>query len=113
VSALDYTPFTISVEPHRNEVAVIPVGELDLATSPLVAEAVEGLRDAGFSEIVIDLRAIEFIDTQGLRMLGAVRSDTVRAGGSLTLTPPQPAARRIFEITEAHQLFEWRPSFDR
>lgn len=64
-----YTPFAISVVPDRDEVAVAPVGELDLGSVDQLERAVAELVDAGFDRIVVDLRRVEFIDSTGLRVL--------------------------------------------
>ena len=41
--------FQVNVEPAREVVRVKPVGELDLATAPVLREQVDELRAAGLS----------------------------------------------------------------
>ncbi len=108
-----YTPFALSIVPGRDEVAVVPVGELDMASVEQVEEAVTQVKDAGFESIVIDLHGIDFIDSSGLRMLISLRNDAKRNGHTLTLMPPGPAASRIFDITRTRGLFDWRERFSR
>jgi anti-anti-sigma factor len=62
-------PFRCEVAPHRDEVLVRPVGELDLATVPMVDEQLSELSSAGFTRLVLDLRSVRFLDSTGLRML--------------------------------------------
>lgn len=100
-----YSPFSISVVPDRSEVAVVAVGELDLDSRDQVAEAVEELWESGFDDIVIDLRQVEFIDSQGLRMLLGLRNDATENGRGVTFVPPEPPARRIFDLTGTGDLF--------
>ncbi len=60
-----YMPFALSVVPDRDEVAVVPVGDLDMESVVEVEQAVAQIRDAGFESIVIDLSRTEFIDSSG------------------------------------------------
>src|SRR5215217_9702906 len=93
---------------NRDEVAVAPVGELDLASADRLAEEVQQLRAAGATHLVLDLRQVDVIDSTGLRMLLSLRNDAKRSDRALTLVPPAPAARRIFELTGTRGLFDWR-----
>lgn len=93
---------------NRDEVAVAPVGGLDLASADRLAEEVRQLRAAGATQIVLDLRQVDVIDSTGLRMLLSLRNDAKRNEHALTLVPPVTAARRIFEITGTRGLFDWR-----
>ena len=103
-----YRPFAISVVRDRDEVAVVPVGELDLGTADKVGQEVGQLQAGGFARIVVDLRQVDFIDSTALRMLLSLRNDAKRNEHALTLVPPVTAARRIFEITGTRGLFDWR-----
>jgi anti-anti-sigma factor len=105
------TPFEITVVPNRDEIGVIAVGEIDLATAPAVAQEARDVQAAGFRHIVIDLHQVDFIDSTGLRMLLDLRAELERNGGRLTLVPPMPGAQRIFELTETRRLFDWRNRF--
>ena len=100
--------FSISVVPDRSEVAVVPDGELDLASASALTDAVRELRDAGFDRIVIDLREIEFIDSTGLGVLLSLRNDAKRDGHALMLVPGPRAVQRIFDLTATRGLFDWR-----
>lgn len=97
--ASPYTPFTVSVVPDRDEVAVVLAGELDLASVDELERAVAELKVAGFQSIVIDLHEVDFIDSTGLRMLIALRNDAKRNGHALKLVSPGPTTSRIFGIT--------------
>lgn len=108
IAPSEYTPFALTVVPDRNEVAVVPVGELDMASVDELDTAVAELRTSGFKSIVIDLRGIALIDSTGLRVLLSLRNDAKRSGHALTLVAPGPAASRIFDITRTRGLFDWR-----
>jgi anti-anti-sigma factor len=101
-------PFTISIEPDRDTVAVAPVGELDLASVGKVEREVRALRGAGCRHVVVDLRRTVFLDSTGLRLLMQLRNDAARDGHELTLVPGRPEVARIFELTGTRGLFRWR-----
>jgi anti-anti-sigma factor len=93
---------------NRVDVAVVAVGELDLVSAERFGEEVRDVMAAGFAEIVLDLGQVDFIDSTGLRVLLSLRNDAKRNQRTLTLVPPTPAARRMFEITGTRGLFDWR-----
>ena len=70
-----------------------------MATAPQVRAAVHELRASGFDHIVLDLRRLSFLDSNGLRLLvqldAAARADAHR----LELIPGPPEVQRIFELS--------------
>ena len=102
-----YTPFEISATATADRTVITPVGELDLASADRLADEVARARSGGPRRIVLDLRAVDFIDSTGLRLLLSLRNDAKRNGHSLALVAPRPAARRIFDITVTRELFDW------
>jgi len=108
IENLRYTPFSLTVAQRDAEVAVVPAGELDLESADELNRRVSELQLRRITQIVLDLRNVEFIDSSGLRVLLALRNDAKRNGHALTLVPPAPTVRRIFEITGTRGLFDWR-----
>src|SRR4051812_35653580 len=80
-------PFDIKIRPARERVVVAPRGELDIATTERVAEAIDELVLAGFAEVVLDLRAVSFMDSTGLRL---VLRQSPPGDPPLRLTPGAP-----------------------
>ena len=62
-------PFRCDVERTRAAAHVRPVGELDLATVPIVDAELADLWAVGYSSLVLDLREVCFLDSTGLRLL--------------------------------------------
>ncbi len=61
------------------------LGELDLAAVPGFRSATqEALRD-GWTELVIDLQQVAFVDSAGIGVLIGLRRRIAEVGGSLTL----------------------------
>jgi anti-sigma B factor antagonist len=60
--------FQVRHEPRGEGVVVIAGGEIDLATSPRLREALLD-PEAHSSSVVLDLRAVTFIDSSGLGVI--------------------------------------------
>ena len=103
-----YESFSVATVPDRAEVAVVPVGELDLATSPELDGEIRRLRDVGFDRIVVDLRRVEFLDSTALGTLLALCNDAKRDGHRLIFVPGATHVQRVFELTGTLAVFDWR-----
>lgn len=75
-------------------------GEVDLATAPDLAAALDEALAAG-RPIVLDLTDVAFIDTSGVRVMLDARRHVTENGMELTVVaPPDSPARRILDLTE-------------
>jgi anti-sigma B factor antagonist len=99
--------FSVSIVPERDEITVVPVGDLDLGSVDVLEREVDELRRAGFERIVIDLRQVEFIDSQGLRLLIVLRNAAKRERQTLRLIAGSDAVQRLFAMTGTLGLFDW------
>lgn len=103
--------FRCDVEPARDAVRVSPVGELDLATVPLVDEQLNELWSVGFTQFVLDLRGVCFLDSTGVRMLLAWHARDRTDGVAFRVIPGPPAVQRALEICGvANGLEYWFPN---
>jgi anti-sigma B factor antagonist len=75
----------------------ILAGDLDAHTAPMLAVALSVRPDA--TDLVIDMAAVEFMDSSGLRVLLIAIREAQAAGRSLVLAHPQPAIRRVVEVS--------------
>jgi anti-anti-sigma factor len=73
-------------------------GELDMAVTDILERAARDALEAGCRQLVIDLRALEFVDSCGLRALLRVR-DQVGETVRFELVQGPPAIARVFELT--------------
>jgi anti-sigma B factor antagonist len=82
-------------------VAVIALrGELDLfGATVLEAEVDRLIGDPGVGTLVLDLRALEFLDSSGLRMVVVTDKRARAAGRRLALVRGGDTVHRVFEIT--------------
>jgi anti-sigma B factor antagonist len=99
-------PFRCDVRPAGDRrVFVRPVGELDIATAPEVDAQLGSLREAGYTELVLDLRDVAFMDSSGLRVI--LRWNEIAAGDgcAFMLIRGHDVVQRVFDTTRvAHAL---------
>jgi anti-anti-sigma factor len=88
--------FTVSSVPGRESVFRLR-GELDIATAPILEQAVAGAE----GPITLDCSELQFIDSSGLHVL--VR---LNRNGGLTLRNVAPNMRHILELTGLDYLCE-------
>jgi len=84
-------------------------GELDLAVAPDLVTEMEYAVDHVSPHLVLDLTAVDFIDSSGLTMLIRVRQITEDRGGSLVLTGAGEALAHLLSLTRLDELFVVRP----
>ena len=88
------------VTSHEYESAhILAMGELDIATAPILGEEIDALRSAGFRHLTLDLSSLDFIDSTGLRLILACDAEARQDGFTIALIPGPPAVERIFELT--------------
>jgi anti-anti-sigma factor len=80
-------------------------GELDLGVAGDVGAAVEELLDAGFAHVVVDLRALSFLDSSGINMLVAARRSAERRRRAVSLIRGPRHVQRVLRLTGTESLF--------
>jgi anti-sigma B factor antagonist len=96
----EFEPFRIDVEPARDFVRVAPVGELDIATVEKLRAEVGRLRESGFTNLVLDLRGVRFLDSTGLRLVLELDAAAREAGQELEIIRGSAVVQRIFDVTQ-------------
>lgn len=81
------------VGPRRLRVA----GELDMASSPALAEELRGLVGSGEGPVILELADLTFLDSTGLRVL-IDAAQKLGESGDLVLRNPTRAATEVLEI---------------
>ena len=91
--------FRCAIRLDADRAVLCPTGELDIATVPLLDSALRDLRDVGFGTLVVDLRGVTFIDSQGIQLLLRWTVTAARRGQAFRLvpgaTPKYPASGLI------------------
>jgi anti-sigma B factor antagonist len=100
-------PFRVDVHPERDRVVVAPAGEVDLATVGQVRARLDDLASAGFDVLVLDLRAVTFIDSMGLTLI--VRQCR-RTDVEVRLIDGAAPVSRLFDLTGLREILRFLPS---
>jgi anti-sigma B factor antagonist len=109
LSAAD--PLNTSVA-HRDGVSVVSVGgEIDLSTAPAFEEAIAGVLDEHPPVLVIELSAVNFMASAGLRILAATHEKLGEAG-QLAVVASHPAVSRTIQLSGLDQLFSLYPTLN-
>jgi anti-sigma B factor antagonist len=74
-------------------------GELDLLSSPALDRAMTGLARADAELIIVDLRALEFMDSTGLHRLLQAQQAAHDAGLRFALIRGREEVQRLFDLT--------------
>jgi anti-anti-sigma factor len=88
--------FSVDVRRDGDRTHVAVSGELDIATVPRLAQAMREADDIG--TVVLDLRALRFLDTSGLRAVIEEDQRATVAGRRLQIVRGPAAVQRVFSL---------------
>lgn len=94
---------TIKVVENKPRVFVVALaGSLDSTTAPaLETKLAYLLAEGGAKILTLDLAALEFISSMGIRIIFKTRKDLARSGGSLCLARIPAPIQKALEIIDA------------
>jgi anti-anti-sigma factor len=78
---------------------VQPIGELDLDTATNLDQELAAVREAGAARIVLDMRALTFMDSTGLRLVIRWDTDARQGGFEFAIVPGTEVVQRVFRLT--------------
>ena len=92
---------------ERDGFAVLGVsGEVDVATVPRLREQLHSLVAQGSNKIIVNLDAVDFLDSTGLGVLVGALKRVRSNDGDLYLVCTQPRIRKVFEVTGLTKVFQ-------
>jgi anti-sigma B factor antagonist len=74
-------------------------GELDTLTCPELDRVLGDALAGDCDEVVLDLRALRFLDSTGLRSILRARTRARAEGKRFELLRPSGSARRVFDVS--------------
>lgn len=92
---------------ERTQLVVIS-GELHVSTAPEFARSLDAALAHGATNVVLDLDAVEFIDSTGLSVLLNGLRGVTRRHGRMALVLSNPTVLRLFEVTSLDATFDIR-----
>lgn len=72
---------------------------------PTLESAVLAALEDGAAQVILDLDAVETLDTEGVRGLIKLLRSSRAAGGELALSVSKPSVRRTLAVTALDRLF--------
>jgi anti-anti-sigma factor len=106
------TPATALTQLHLNTTRPSPstarvtvVGEVDLATAPLLRDWLMGVLREQPPAVDIDLVGVTFLDCSAISALVAVRNAALDAGCRVWVSRPQPIVCQVLEVTGLLDVF--------
>jgi anti-sigma B factor antagonist len=89
----------------ENAPGVAVKGEVDIADSRALEDALQKAIITSVGAFVIDLSDLEFIDSSGLHVLHRARDLLGREDRQLAVVCPHGPVRRVFELSGMYELF--------
>lgn len=92
-------PFSVEAETIGSTVAFSLSGDFDIASADIFKAALAANKAEAGGAVVIDLSAVGFMDSTGLRLLITANREAAEAGHSLTVVTGDSPAKRVLELT--------------
>src|SRR5579871_4342404 len=90
---------------HAPVVVIRLTGEVDVFSSPRLREKIIELVNQGSRLIVVDLDAVEFLDSTGLGVLVGGLKRLRSHDGEMSVVCNEPRVLRVFELTRLDAVF--------
>lgn len=95
----------VSTTEHRGAQVVVVGGEVDVYTAPLLRDALDQQIAAGHIRLVVDLDAVEFMDSTGLGVLVGRLKLVRNRNGWLRIVCSNERVLKVFRITGLDRVF--------
>jgi anti-sigma B factor antagonist len=91
-------PFSVTTSADEQRLHTVVAGEVDIVTAPRLREALQvrtGVDDVSW---LLDLSAVNFMDSTGLAVILSAHADMAARGGRLAIICPNGPVRLLFEV---------------
>ena len=103
----------LEIKKEKDYTHIIVHGEIDLYNANELKEKVNMSTDrAASSNVIIDLKDVEYIDSTGLGILIGIKRRVNEKGGRLILVLYSDRINKLFEITGLNKIFTISRSFE-
>jgi anti-sigma B factor antagonist len=97
-------PIIARIDRDDGATTIVLAGNLDLSTASELHHALDAECSSSPSRLVLDIAAVEFIDSAALHLFITMSSRLADGGGSLEIVQVPERLRRIFSITKLDAL---------
>ncbi len=103
---MDPSAETVRSSPLEDGTLVEPFGDIDLVRSPKLRAALSSAASKKPRRLVIDLTAVQYMDSSGVATLVEAMQISRRNGTRMLITGLQPRVRSIIEIARLDTVFQ-------
>jgi anti-sigma B factor antagonist len=100
--------FEIELEARGEELWVVPHGDLDLAATPELRESLGLALRSDASEVVVDLRGLDFLDSTGLKAL--VEAHAGPEGHRVSFVRGNEIVDQVLQVSHLDGELRFRPA---
>lgn len=102
----------MDIEVHKlPKVSVLAVtGRVDSATAPELENKLKELVDTEQTQIVLDLKNVEYMSSAGLRAMVSTLKAVKRVNGDLRLSSPSPRVEEVLRLAGLTSIFSIHPT---
>jgi anti-sigma B factor antagonist len=97
-SPASLVPLQVHVSHVGATAHVAVAGDLDMATAPRLQSALDAVIERGSTQVVLDLRDVEFLGSSGIAILEGLERQAQTAGFTVTVVRGSLAVQRVLEI---------------
>lgn len=101
----EHRPLTVDTTVADDLATLTVVGDLDLDTGPLLADALAAPEVEAASRVEIDATDLRYCDSSGIRVLVVARETASERGVTLVLRNVNGAVAKVLEITGLLETF--------
>lgn len=109
LAELGRTGFHVAGERVDATVVLHLHGELDMATTPVLDQALSSVLSDGATELVVDLSCLTFMDSTGISMLLSAVQRSDQAGKAFRVRSPNRPVRKALRLTGVDRVLALEP----
>ena len=102
----------ISTEELKQVSVMAVTGRVDSATAPELESSLKKLVEAEKTQIVLDLKNVEYMSSAGLRAMVSTLKAVKRVNGDLRLASPSPRVEEVLRLAGLTSIFSIHPTRD-
>lgn len=91
-------PFEIEIIERGDALVLVVLGEIDIATAPLLEQRLTEAEAGDAAQLIVDLDQVSFMDSTGLQVLVAHTLSKTN-GRRIRLTRGSPQVQRLFTVS--------------
>lgn len=96
----------ISLQEYKRVAVITVVGRIDSATAGELESTMRSVMDNGHKHLVLDLAAVDFLSSSGLRVMVTAMKNLRKGAGDLTIAQPSERVASSLSIAGLDTLFK-------